>query len=46
MSELSSTPNKFQWKWVWISLLMYVVFYFFPLTLVPGGRLSHLEKSK
>jgi hypothetical protein len=40
MSESPSTPKKFQWKWVWISLLMYVVFYFLPLTLVPGGMLS------
>ena len=40
MSELPSTSKKFQWKWVWISLLMYVVFYFLPLTLVPGGVLS------
>ncbi len=40
MPDAPSTPKKFQWKWVWISLLMYVVFYFFPLTLVPGGMLS------
>ena len=40
MSEMPSTPKKFQWKWVWISLLMYIVFYFLPLTLVPGGMFS------
>jgi len=40
MSEMPSTSKKFQWKWVWISLLMYVVLYFFPLTLVSGGMLS------
>ena len=40
MSELSSAPKEFQWKWVGISLLMYLVFYFLPLTLVPGGMLS------
>lgn len=40
MSELPSTPSKFQWKWVGISLLMYIVFYFLPLSLVPGGFLS------
>lgn len=46
MSEMPSTPKKFQWKWVWISLLMYVVFYFFPLTLVPGGMLSGTTVTK
>jgi hypothetical protein len=40
MFDSTSTRQKFQWKWVGISLLMYVVFYFFPLTLVPGGMLS------
>jgi hypothetical protein len=40
MTDLSSSPKRFQWKWVAISLLMYIVFYFFPLTLVPGGMLS------
>ena len=40
MSEMQSTPKKFQWKWVGISLLMYIVFYFLPLTLVPGGMFS------
>jgi len=40
MSETPSVPKQFQWKWVGISLLMYIVFYFLPLTLVPGGVLS------
>jgi hypothetical protein len=40
MSEPPSTQNHFQWKWVGISLLMYIVFYFLPLTLVPGGMFS------
>jgi hypothetical protein len=46
MNDSSSLPKKFQWKWVWISLLMYVVFYFFPLTLVPGGMLSGTTVTK
>jgi hypothetical protein len=40
MPDMPSAPKQFQWKWVGISLLMYIVFYFFPLTLVPGGMLS------
>jgi hypothetical protein len=40
MTDSAAAPKKFQWKWVGISLLMYIVFYFFPLTLVPGGMLS------
>jgi hypothetical protein len=46
MTDSSSAPKKFQWKWVWISLLMYIVFYFFPLTLVPGGMLSGTAVTK
>ncbi|MCX6143281.1 MAG: hypothetical protein NTZ35_08680 [Ignavibacteriales bacterium] len=46
MPDVPSTQKKFQWKWVWISLLMYVVFYFFPLTLVPGGMLSGATVTK
>jgi hypothetical protein len=46
MSELSTTPKQFQWKWVGISLLMYIVFYFLPLTLVPGGMLSGTAVTK
>jgi hypothetical protein len=46
MSELSTTPKRFQWKWVGISLLMYILFYFFPLTLVPGGMLSGTSVTK
>ncbi len=38
MTELPT--KKLQWKWVWISLGMYVVFYFLPLSLLPGGWLS------
>jgi hypothetical protein len=40
MTDSSSPPRKFQWKWVWISLLLYIVFYFVPLALVSGGMLS------
>ncbi len=31
---------KFQWKWLLVSLLMYVVFYFLILSIMPGGALS------
>lgn len=40
MSELQPAPKGIQWKWVWISLLMYLLFYFLPLALVPGGIIS------
>lgn len=40
MTDSPSSAKKLQWKWVGISLLMYVVFYFLPLTLVPGGMFS------
>jgi hypothetical protein len=40
MPESSTAREQFQWQWVGISLVMYIVFYFFPLTLVPGGMLS------
>ena len=40
MAETSTPSNQLQWKWVGISLLMYVVFYFLPLFLVPGGLLN------
>ncbi len=40
MPEPPTPPRKLQWKWVGISLLMYIVFYFLPLSLVPGGFLS------
>ena len=29
--------TTFQWKWVGSSLLLYIVFYFIPLTFIPGG---------
>ena len=38
--EFEPVHNRFQWKWVSISLLMYFVFYFLPLSLIPGGFLS------
>ena len=31
MAEESTQPKKLQWKWVWISLLLYAVFYLVPL---------------
>jgi len=40
VTEQSTHTGKFQWKWVWISLLMYLVFYFLPISLVPGGFIS------
>jgi hypothetical protein len=46
MSESPPNEKSFQWKWVGISLLMYVLFYFFPLTLVPGGMLSGTTVTK
>lgn len=32
--------SAFQWKWVGVSVAMYLVFYFLPLMLIPGGILS------
>jgi hypothetical protein len=40
MSSEPPVGRRFQWKWVAITLLMYVLFYFLPLSLVPGGVLS------
>ncbi len=38
---MNALPTKpFQWKWVWLSLLMYILFYFLPLALIPGGVLT------
>ena len=31
MTEPTGTVNKFQWKWVGITLAMYLVFYLLPL---------------
>ena len=31
------SPPSFQWNWVAVSLVVYLIFYFFPLMLVPGG---------
>jgi hypothetical protein len=40
MTDSSSSSKRLQWKWVLISLLLYIVFYFLPLTLVSGGMFS------
>ena len=40
-------PAKhFQWKWVWISLLIYVVLHSLPIGLLPGGVFSSTNLSK
>ncbi len=41
MSESQTPANSFRWKWVAISFLMYVVFYYFPISIVPGGFFSN-----
>jgi len=46
MTEPTAPEKKFQWRWVWIPLLMYVVFYFLPLALVPGGLLTRTIVTK
>lgn len=43
MAESEAQPKKFQWRWVGISLLLYVVFYFLPLALIPGGVLTNAD---
>jgi len=48
MTEPEYTPEEsgqkpaegFQWKWVVLSLLVYMIFYFLPLMMVPGGIIS------
>jgi hypothetical protein len=37
MADESSSTKKFQWKWVLISLAMYIVLYFLVLGIMPGG---------
>ena len=46
MIEPSTPSKKLQWKWVWIPVFMYVVFYFLPLALVPGGLLTNTIVTK
>jgi NAD dependent epimerase/dehydratase family len=46
VTEPDNPYQKFQWKWVWISLLMYIVLYFIPLALIPGGILNNAVVSK
>lgn len=36
----ATDEKRFQWKWVLISLVMYLFLYFIPLSLMPGGILS------
>jgi hypothetical protein len=40
MADESSVTKKFQWKWVLISLCMYIVLYFLVLGIMPGGFLG------
>ena len=44
MNEPSA--GKFHWKWVWLSLLMYIVFYSLPIALTPGGVLNDSSITK
>lgn len=41
MSVTQTKINSFRWKWVAITLLMFVLFYYFPLSVMPGGLLSN-----
>lgn len=38
--SMDEPTTGFQWKWVILSLLMYLIFYFLPLMLVPGGIIA------
>jgi len=38
--EYEEIEPGFQWKWVILSLLVYLIFYFLPLMMVPGGIIS------
>lgn len=40
MADESSKSKKLQWKWVLISLVMYIVLYFLVLATMQGGILS------
>ncbi len=40
MADESTVTKKFQWKWVLISLAMYIVLYFLVLGIMPGGFLG------
>jgi hypothetical protein len=40
MADESSSKKKFQWKWVLISLVMYIILYFLVLGIMPGGFLG------
>lgn len=37
MADETRSTKKFQWKWVLISLAMYIVLYFLVLGIMPGG---------
>jgi hypothetical protein len=38
--------KNFQWKWVWISFLIYVVLHSLPIGLLPGGVFGSSNMSK
>ncbi|MFA5832593.1 MAG: hypothetical protein WDA22_03850 [Bacteroidota bacterium] len=41
MSEIELHKSPFHWKWVGITLLLYILLYYLPLSLVPGGFFTH-----
>jgi len=41
MTEPTAPVKKFQWKWVWISLTSYIVFYVLPLVIAGQGNVLH-----
>ncbi len=38
--EPEEQSSGFQWTWVLLSLIVYMIFYFLPLMVVPGGMLA------
>jgi hypothetical protein len=38
--ELEEHRHGFQWNWVLLSMLVYLIFYFIPLMSVPGGLIG------
>ena len=45
--DISKNPlTQLQWKWVWLSLAFYVVFYLLPLTIVLGIEMIPLAMTK
>jgi hypothetical protein len=46
MADESSSPKKLKWKWVLISIVMYLILYFLVLLTMEGGKWSGPEAAR